>query len=67
MTTIPIKRIAKGYYRATLKDAADRVLILPVQFHKQLTFAQLAEWPPTTDWAGLTYVAAPRKARELFA
>ena len=67
MTDIPIKRIAKGYYRATYKDAPDRTLIIPIQFHRQLTFADLADWPVTCDWSALAYVAAPRKAREVFA
>jgi hypothetical protein len=64
---IPIKRITRGYYRATFKDAPDRAIIIPVAFHKRLTFAQLADWPAMTDWAGLDYVGAPRRARAVLA
>lgn len=67
MTAIPIRRIARGYYRATFRDLPAHALIIPVQFHKRLTFAQLAEWPATCKWDALAYCGAPHAARERIA
>lgn len=67
MTNIPIRRIARGYYRATFRDLPAHALIIPVQFHKRLTFAQLAEWPATCEWSDLSYVMPPKTAQERIA
>ena len=65
MTAIPINRVTRrGWYRAHFRDLPDFRLIIPVQFHQRLTFAQLATWPTTCEWDQVVYRGAPRRSPE---
>jgi len=65
MTAIPIHRPARrGWYRAHFRDLPDFRLLIPVQFHQQLTFAQFFDWPMAREWDQIAYIGAPRRAPE---
>ena len=64
VSAIPIRRNLakrKGHYRARFASLPRFTLLVPVQWNRHITFAQLCGWPEDGKWKELEYVPAPRR------